>query len=626
MSDKSTPEPQATSTANTTPVKGQKNRAVAKQTAEKLLTAFAEVKTTEHSEEEPGNDRVILDETPIKKETRGRKPKNWVPPPGYVAKKKSSNTRSKTVINDDLFRALEQEYYQEVTPLVSNPWHQRPGFKSTHQGETRVLHFHALNRSYARKFQLGRDLMEPNIFHVNDKLVQKYPFEPLKAIPDGIADIIEEQLSHEAVCSRINLTMPVKFGFNDGARKLLKAEGYAQYPTNSVLREGFVVNTGGIPLVSSFLNKPIDGKYYLFISVIDQAGTDTSVRKELSICQPESYDAAIQVYEVDIDKQTVSHAKTMIIPFGAVTSMKWLLSSDLDISLVACVCKDGIVRVLKVDKQFVESGRYSCLVTPSVLISIPEFDIFSCDWVSSTTLVLGLRDGHLAEVDITRPQKPLFVTGLDVEHIISVTSTYSDSLFGVPSRIVVISSTDFYYYLVDLDNMRVIAESQKTKVPCTQIQYSALVDGFVVADATKTPKFVSKKDVQSYVTLNLWDDNQVFSIGASDFAPFFVAGYVNGSVRLYNPIRRIHSTAKLKVAPASLRLMKMDVSEDEFRLDLKYVVTSDSKDVESHSIYDNRINVTSCALANTTSCSGLIACSFANGLVAIERILSAESN
>ncbi|KAG7835583.1 hypothetical protein KL942_005121 [Ogataea angusta] len=625
MSDNSTPEPQATSTANTTPIKGRQSRAVAKQTAEKLLTAFAEVKTAETSEEEPGNDRVILDETPVKKETRGRKPKNWVPPPGYTAKKKSSNPPSKTVIDDDLYRTLEQEYYQEPTPLASNPWHQRPGVKSTHQGETRVLHFHALNESYARKFQLGRDLMEPNIFHVNDELVQSYPFEPLKAIPDGIADSIEEKIAYEVVCSRVNLTVPVKFGFNDGVRKLLKAEGYAQYPTNSVLRQGFVVNTGGVPLVSSFLNKPIDGKHYLFVSVIDRAGTDTSVRKELSICQPQSYDAALQVYEVDLDKQTVNHKKTMVIPFGAITSMKWLLSSGPEDSLLACVCKDGVVRVLRIDKRFVESGPYSCLVAPSVLINIPEFDIFSCDWTSNTTLVLGLRDGYLAEVNITKPEKPLFVFGLDVEHIISVTSTYSDSLFGAPSRIVVISATDFYYYLVDLDNMRVIAESQKAKVPCTQIQYSALIDGFVIADATKTPKFVSKKDIQSYVTLNLWDDNQVFSIGVSDFAPFFVAGYVNGSVRLYNPIRRIHSTAKLKVAPASLRLMKMDVSKDEFRLDLSYVATSESKDVESHSIYDNRINVTSCALANTPSCSGLMACSFANGLVAIERILSAKS-
>ncbi|KAG7783553.1 hypothetical protein KL929_005283 [Ogataea haglerorum] len=625
MSDTSTPEPQATSTANTTPVKSHQNREVAKQAAEKLLTAFAEVKTADASDEEPGNARVILDETPVKKETRGRKPKDWVPPPGYVAKKKSSNPPSKTVIDETLYRTLEQEYYQQSTPLASNPWHQRPGVKSTHQGETRVLHFHALNQSYARKFQLGRDMMEPNIFHVNDELVQEYPFEPLKAIPDGIGDIIEEELTYEAVCSRVNLTAPVKFGFDDDVRKLLRAEGYAQYPTNSVLRQGFVVNTGGVPLVSSFLNKPIDGKHYLFVSVIDHAGTDTSVRKELSICQPESYDAALQVYEVDLDKGAVIHAKTMIIPFGAITSMKWLLSSNAEASLLACVCKDGVVRVMRVDKHFVESGRYSCLVAPSVLINVPEFEIFSCDWTSNTTLLLGLRDGYLAEVDVTQPDKPLFVFGLDVEHIVSVTSTYSDSLFGAPTRIVVISSTDFYYYLVDLDNMRVIAESQKTKVPCTQIQYSALVDGFVIADATKTPKFVSKKDVQSYVTLNLWDDNQVFSVGASDFAPFFVAGYVNGSVRLYNPIRRIHSTAKLKVAPASLRLMKMDVSKDEFRLDLKYVATSDSKDVESHSVYDNRINVTSCALANTPSCSGLMACSFANGLVAVERILSAKS-
>ncbi|KAH3671276.1 hypothetical protein OGAPHI_000499 [Ogataea philodendri] len=625
MSEETTPEPQATSTANATPVKSSQSRKAAKQTAEKLLLSFAEKKTESEYEEEPGNDRVILDEVPVKKETRGRKPKNWVPPEGYTPKKSKPTPKKRSVINDEFYHRLEDEYFQEITPLVSNPWRQKAGVKSSHQGETKIFHFHALNESYARKFQLGRDLMAPNVFHTNDRLLSSYQFAPLDWFPDSITRPIEHPISADEAHSRVSLTQPVSFAFDNNEPKPLRAGGVAQYPTNNLYRQGFVVNTGGLPLVSSFLNKPINGKYYLFVSVIASSETNNSVRKELSLGQPEIYDAAIEVFEIDLGGNVTSLKKTLVIPFGAVISFRWLLCSNPEESLLTCVCKDGILRILRVNAQFLDSPDVAMLTAPSVTINIPDFEILSCDWTSSSSLVLGLTDGHIAEVDIKDPEHPFYVVGLDIANIASITSTYSDALYEATSRIILVSATNCYNYLIDLDNLRVIAESQKSRIPCFQIQYSALLDGFVVADSTKTPKFVSKKDVQSNIGLHLWDENQVFSIAVSDYTPFLVSGYVNGTVRLYNVIRKVHSSAKLKVSPASAKLFKMDINKDEFRLDLSYQVSSDSKDVESHSIYDNRINVTSCALANTPACSGLLAASYANGLVVIERIMSAES-
>ncbi|ODV84918.1 hypothetical protein CANARDRAFT_182258, partial [[Candida] arabinofermentans NRRL YB-2248] len=431
----------------------------------------------------------------------------------------------------------------------------------------------------------------------------------------------------------------IRFGYNeDELKSLSKDDGSSMaYPENKAHRSGCVVNCGGFPLCSSWFNSTLTNKpnhRYLFVSVLGHP--DSLVKPEFAMLGTSSYNAGLIVYDYDIKQQTAKPIKHIVIPYGAITEMKWVLSDNESESLLACLCKDGKVRILRINEQFLlEHQGYTKLSSASITIEIPNFTILSFDWTSPMTLALGLNDGYISELDIRDPSNPYYIYSLEIQDIVALTSTYSDKLFTSPeqknySRIIHISSLNYHSYILDLDNFCIIVDDDKrTREPKTLVPYSSLLDMFVTLESGfRGVKLQSKRDSQYQIAFQIPSDVPPCQVCLNDYSTIAITGHPSGTVRLSNLGKKLIAGNKPDAELASLlRIFKLDrdVAKDAYRLDLGYgVEQSDSGSKPStETIFENELIITSLSYRNARDDLGLFSCCYANGLIVIEKLLGA---
>ncbi|VEU20720.1 DEKNAAC101548 [Brettanomyces naardenensis] len=411
-----------------------------------------------------------------------------------------------------------------------------------------------------------------------------------------------------------------------------------QLPDGASMRRGFVVNCGGLPIASTWLDKPLSGKnvHYFFVSVISTdlpgpSGLSSTKLDRLSITSFSTYTAGLIIYRFDNLGQSLSPCRHILLDHGAIIELKWLPSSDTNFSLLACVFSDGTAAVIKVTESFLSGpDLYSKLVSSSVQLSLDSesLKILCCTWTSHKTLLVGTTEGCVAEFDITNPSKPLFILPLCVPSVLSMQSDYGTGIFGpepVPDRSnnILLSSGDLDVLLLDLSNPSQLIEGAKFREPLSNIVYSALINGFIYADGTRSLKFSTVRDSSTNVKLKVYDEAPQ-CCSCSDYSPLVLAGCANGSVRILNVYQHLGQPLKSSNA-GSLRLYKLDVLDsdtEQYRLNLGYSVNKKEELTNEYSAYENAIGVTSCSMCNSPESHNVIGCTYGGGLIVVEVLQS----
>ncbi|GMG39562.1 unnamed protein product [Ambrosiozyma monospora] len=322
--------------------------------------------------------------------------------------------------------------------------------------------------------------------------------------------------------------------------------------------------------------------------------------------------------------------------------MKWLPCTEptADENLLACVFQDGTAGIIKVNPEFLlkSDHLYYKLTRCSIELKVPDFKIYSMDWTSETTVIVGLNDGCIAELDITHPDTPNYIQSLALGTIYHITTCYSNKIFSKEGEalpnVAFISPNNFQYFLIDLNNFSMQMDGSRGRQIYTCAEYSSLLDAFFYCDSRERAKAVTLREIEMPIWFKMME-KQTTTIGVSDYSHLFLTGHLNGSIRVMNYYGKMITTHRSKDGNGhrSLRIFQLSrvglKSDNNFHLSLNLLSDqpeegdNDYKDYYNPEVYDTSINVLGCALNNEPKLPNLLACSFANGLVVVEKLPSA---
>ncbi|QPG75230.1 hypothetical protein FOA43_002580 [Brettanomyces nanus] len=538
---------------------------------------------------------------------------------------------------------IKQEYFSVPQLLSYNPWHSFSGHRSSNHGsynpEVKILHFNGMSARFKCKYKAALDFAFTNNFTPDTTATGKYNYN---AYPSVSSLQLKECVMTPVDIASFHVQLPLNSTFdlaiNDGAPVQMNSGQSQGFPSDSQMRQGLAVNCGGTPIASTWLPLQLDSKLYLFASVVSAADSSpnelSSVKLNcLSLSNFSPFTAGLLIYEYNPEGQVLSCIKKILLDHGAITEFKWLLSDDGDQRLLACVFSDGNASIMKIDKQFLTSPKYSKLTKSSLELSLKseELHILSCTWTSNSTLLVGTTEGCVAEFDIASTT-PRFIFSLSAPSVLSVQSDYTNGIFGKEPPLkrsdnVLISTGDLNVILLDLSNPSQAVDGPRFRVPISNITYSSLMNGFIYADGTRTLKYSTVRDSSTSVKLRVYDEPPQ-STCCSDYSPLVLAGCANGSVRILNVYRMLSQPLK-SVNAASLRLYKLDsllADGDQFRLNLGYQIDRKEETTTEYHAYSNALTVTSCSMVNNATDNNVIACTYAGGLILVESLQSVKQS
>ncbi|GME83748.1 unnamed protein product [Ambrosiozyma monospora] len=492
-----------------------------------------------------------------------------------------------------------KEYFSQKNPfcgaLITGD------FTDHHKGKSTVRHlrYHGMTPSAKRKLGLLEETIHKSFFHFDEHAYDNIELRNHDLIDSSMPDCRLLQVSKQQFEIDLplinNLTVSISGCSNNEGTSLTGNFKPIPYSHPDNRRDGFVFNTGGFPVATSWFDKTINDKKYLFVSVYSHGShfdkpsdLNSTQLKKLALSYKEAFNSGLFIYELDLKNGTLTLNKKIYFNKGSIIKMKWLPCTELtaEENLLACVFQDGTAGIIKVNPQFLQKTDhlYYKLTRCSIELKVPDFKIYSMDWTSATTVVVGLNDGFIAELDLTRPDSPNYIQNLSLGTIYHISTCYSNKIFSKEGEslpnVAFIAPNNFQYYLVDLNDFSIMMDGARGREVYTHAEYSSLLDSFFYCDSRERAKSITLKEIELPIWFKMME-KQTTSIGVSDYSHLFLTGHLNGSIRVMNYYGKMITTYRSKDVSGhrSLRIFKMSrvgfKSDNKFHLSLNLL--SDAK-------------------------------------------------
>ncbi|CAI4368810.1 BBM_1a_G0011960.mRNA.1.CDS.1 [Saccharomyces cerevisiae] len=389
-------------------------------------------------------------------------------------------------------------------------------------------------------------------------------------------------------------------------------------------RHGFIYNVGGLVTDIAWLNIEENtdiGKDIQYLAVAVSQYMDEPLNEHLEMFDKEKHSSCIQIFKMNTSTLHCVKVQTIVHSFGEVWDLKWHEGCHAP-HLVGClsfVSQEGTINFLEIIDNATDVHVFKMCEKPSLTLSLADSLITTFDFLSPTTVVCGLKNGFVAEFDLTDPEVPSFYDQVHDSYILSVSTAYSDFEDTVVSTVAV----DGYFYIF---NPKDIATTKTTVsrfrgsnlVP---VVYCPQIYSYIYSDGASSLRAVPPRAAFAVHPL-VSRETTITAIGVSRLHPMVLAGSADGSLIITNAARRLlHGIKNSSATQKSLRLWKWDYSikDDKYRIDSSYeVYPLTVNDVSKAKIDAHGINIT-CTKWNETSAGGkCYAFSNSAGLLTLE--------
>ncbi|CAI4057388.1 hypothetical protein SUVZ_02G4730 [Saccharomyces uvarum] len=374
-------------------------------------------------------------------------------------------------------------------------------------------------------------------------------------------------------------------------------------------RTGFVYNVGGLVTDIAWLNinkDVVTNENYQYLAVAISQYMDEPSNEHLEMFDREKHSSCIQIFKMNTFTLQFVKVQTIVHSFGEVWNLKWHEGCHAS-HLVGClsfVSQEGTVNFLEIIKSVNDIHVFKICEKPSLVLSLADSLITTFDFLSSSTVVCGFKNGFVAEFDLSDPELPSFYEQLHDSYVLSISVAYSDFEDTVVSTV----SVDGFFYVF---NPKDVATTKTTisrfrgsnLVP---VVYCPQIYSYIYSDGASSLRAVPPR--ASFAVHPLVSrETTITAIGVSRLHPMVLVGSADGSLVITNAARRLlHGIKNSSSTQKSLRLWKWDYSmkDDKYRLDSAYeVYPLTVNDVSKAKIDPHGINIT-CAKWSETSTGG----------------------
>ncbi|ODV93782.1 hypothetical protein PACTADRAFT_82278 [Pachysolen tannophilus NRRL Y-2460] len=584
---------------------------------------------------------------------------------GYGFKPKKNDNRKKNTTKIDknnsisILKKFSNDLYENSALNTENPFFNNNPFtihKASFNLKDKFLYLYGYNQDVLNKVLKTRNDWNYNIFHLNNKIIKNLNINDLQENTIFFKKLNQFLLKFEEFDKLFPLHNKLNLNFNSDENNILLQPGAASYfpiIKSSNIRQGFVLNTGGLPISSSWFTEPIEfnqnfsPSQYLAISLsnkFDITNQSLSLFNEPKNSLKEEY-GGLHIYTLNSENFQLSLIKSYIFQFGIMFSLKWLpwknKSDPNIIGIVVGICTDGTIRFLKIPKHTSKDPEFILIKEASFTIAIPETKITAFDFISNKSIIAGTSDGCILEYNL-ETKSPSFVHPLLTHHITSITTNYSDYYFDhdpsfsssgeyqLSNKIIFVGSLDTNI-IVDLNDLRnLISFPSKNKTFLSQSCYSPRLDTFAINEGSQLTKIFTKRD-SAYCQNILKSEGTTSALASSRLHPMIINGSSDGEANMCNAIGRIISTKKNALSSnfPTVRLFKLEYSSklDKYRLVTNHATNTVSlKELGlNFQFHPPQICVNSVAWNENTTHPNWYCATTCSGLVIIESLMSAET-
>lgn len=410
---------------------------------------------------------------------------------------------------------------------------------------------------------------------------------------------------------------------------ILRTSEKLEFPVfENYRRKGLIYNIGGMVTDVAWLNRSNSNDQYLAVAVSQYFDEPSNVH--LRNFDSSSHTSAIQIFKLEPNSLTFEKLQTIIHNYGDAWNLKWHegYESQNSLGLLCFVCHDGSLKLLEVqnysNKQEPLHLIYEEIKTS---VSIPNNSITCFDFISSSVLICGFKNGYVAEFDILSDFKtPSVYQKIHDSYILSISTAFSN----YEKIVVATTSVDGYLYVFDPDDIKTTKSSVGTRFRgnnMASIVYCAPLYAFVYSDGANSLRTVLPRASFAVHQVNS-RDSTITSTNTSRLHPLTLSTTSDGSIYIDNITRRLLTGVKnVTNTHKSLRLWKWDYdqSSNVFRLDHNYQVSKSLSNEISKTRIDAHNICISCAKWNETEeCGKFYAFANMAGLLTIEKLDSVK--
>ncbi|XDG06660.1 hypothetical protein ABKA04_006275 [Annulohypoxylon sp. FPYF3050] len=352
---------------------------------------------------------------------------------------------------------------------------------------------------------------------------------------------------------------------------------------------GWLLDVGGIVLSMGWA--PIKGEVNQFLAMAVIPYSDQAYYKNTDDIPKKSElkEGSIQIWKFEVEKDhagvlrpalsSPKLAHALCFHWGRALRMQWCpvpLSAEDNIALIAALCGDGMLRIIKVtlDAGDDDEGIFEELQDPMATIKPPKeytVEINCFTWLNMNRIAVALSDGSVVVWSIS-PCLPLMRHPIHGSPIMDIVSGYPTNSFVVATM-----PMGGMFTITDLN--RPTAEKTYHGNPVVSLQPSTLVwnnhlRGFASIWPTSFPGTSTISFVQSRVfplSRHICTvEGQTMCLAFGTCHPYLLAGSSDGSVWALNVLRKMSShrekTHKLKLFQheyCAPRPLITDVDKDE---------------------------------------------------------------
>ena len=422
---------------------------------------------------------------------------------------------------------------------------------------------------------------------------------------------------------------PLKVNIHDLDTKLRANEKVEIPVLPHYTRTALVMNVGGLITDLAWLvNDSGGGDEPLYLAVSVSQYYDEPASQYLEVFDREEHISAIKIYKLDPVTFKFTNIQTIVHPYGETWDLKWHDGYKSDeagksVGLLGFVCQEGSLKFIEIDFDGEPVADYRLYDNVKFSFSIDGTSITCFDFLTSTVVICGFKNGFVAEFDLSSDSTvPSYYHRLHESYIVQLVAAYSK----YEDTVVVSVSIDGFFHIFD---PRDIYSSKTTPILrfrgnllspmtyCPQLYSVVYSDGVSSIRATVPRAAFAVHQITCR-------PSTVTSLHSSRLHPLVLSATSDGSLYVDNLMRRLLGSIKAPIdGYKSLRLWKWDFdqSSNTYRLDFNYqTIKCSANEVRQLKIDPHGVTIT-CVKWNETYRGGkFYAFGNAAGLLTIEQL------
>ncbi|KAG0688165.1 hypothetical protein C6P40_001341 [Pichia californica] len=395
--------------------------------------------------------------------------------------------------------------------------------------------------------------------------------------------------------SNFYLKNRLEFQFNNLKSTILDTNHVVNFPLNqNNIRNGLVFNSGGLPLTMEWYPFQINGKKYLFMSLVDKTTNlnEFSNKKSLlTILEIESKNS--NELKFNINRQILLDFVLKEIEFSYLLSEKE--------TLLKLTLSNGELEIWKITPNFFknddnldEPNIY--LIDSNVLkLKIPhkEMKITTSKFATSNHIIIGTNHGFMGQFTIDSG-KLNYLIDLKIPAITNILISIPSDPKNYTLMTLHVSSSDFSNHLISLPmpNEKSSLLNNVNVVECPSISkeliynknsfYMTYLNTFLTVENNVVIRSTSLENPSNSRKFRVGIDDDIcclsgqnnYENGHLNTGFMLFSGHINGTIRLYNYLNLL-SMGDRKNPSSTLKFLQLNnsiINSDKYWLDLNYKV------------------------------------------------------